>query len=508
MKCSLLVCSVVVVQFVFGLDTLIGTTKNLFKDFNLCNIPFDKNEFNNKLKELTSITSNNLVDLVMGIEFYSPAPLPKELEYLGIRLLFLISLLNNPNSSLCIALQQDPTSYFNYLRNLYTSYHDRASNTESKAVSFPSGKWMFEEVFVKNALWNEIAILFKMDINLKYFHFPTTNEFLIRSNLFELCSNSKQKDRIRYFMIDAIGKRIDEYVAYISTFQQTFQSTDPHFLEQFIVILSDKIVSINKFHSLLLFKPDNPLSKWIIDNYGKTIKLKGKAFVTAYLSFIFNPIIYEYIFTSLKSFNSFDKLKMLFKKNLACKEHCFVCLKSIIFEVFSTYMYPIDNNNNDNDIWIRMAYLSHSRLDIFNFLPSFLVIYCVDKSDELNAFAFILWTVRYLVLAQWLRDGKGSVEKVARVDSLKSIADSVDSFTNGTDNNLKRIYLVECLEFILKFDFHLAYSKPPYSKMKLTIPNEEIKKAAKVLLNQLQQIQEQLTNKKQPDQLKEKEAPK
>lgn len=276
------------------------------KNLAFCGIPYNQAQFNQTLDSLRQF-NEWFVNAIFSPSILHNPRSARDWENFYVRIIFLSAHLNNLQSGLCVAFLGNPTSYLSHLMNVFTISND----LEQHKSNVNLGLEMFKEFFERPVLMLEILNEFDVGSNLKFTHFEDVLEAISSSDIFMLRSLNSYVEVDSFSVRCALLERIKDVVSFISAFNQIVSPSERLFFSKMMNMLSMQNASKNKFIHLLLFKKNNPISKWILCKYLDAIRLPNKnEFIGIYLDLLLDPEIYTYLFVSIKPYNRIKKLRL------------------------------------------------------------------------------------------------------------------------------------------------------------------------------------------------------
>lgn len=379
-----------IVQVAKGSSELISIVKQSFQNVGLCGLSFDKSQFNDHLTKTDKFPSD-FMNSIVALRFHRSIEEYKCWAGFKRRCSFLAAMLSTKICALCIGLSENPSSYFNHLR-----VHLNSQSTPNS----DSGKMIFDELFMKPYLMKEIFNEFATNFDLHNFTYLTIHSAIASSDLFLLRSNSSATVECDTF---SLIKKIEtdhlvDYVRLVSTFQLKFKPTESTLFDSFINSLSVKHIIDNRLTYLILFTSNNPLSMWIIYNYEKVIALKKEEFIEEYLGMLFNPSIYNYIFSLLNYYNTESKLKMR-EIDYSDDAHLNIQrVRVILLRTFTKY-YP---SIQPKYLIIECAILSRWIFDLERLINNFSSIFDPERRQGENLCSFLTYFVEAMCIPEFV----------------------------------------------------------------------------------------------------------
>ena len=346
---------------------------SMFKSVNFCGIPFNSDAFNDCI-DRDCYYEDSFFETIGNIKFHDSINSGVFDEGIERRFLLLAALLNDANSTLCQSILANPYSYF--VAVSATLYKSLSISTDTSVTLKHHASVIFQGWFFGRIMIDEVKEEFNSNIYLKNIQFPTYQHQIASSDLL-LLRTIGDSTCSSFAIASKMKERMPEYISFMSSFYTIVAPKDAFVFDELFQILSIKNIVYNKLIHLLLFQQNNPLSKWVLDNYQRVIELRGDEFINAYLDFIFNPDIYKYIFKTIKGFNCKSKLYPLRGWNYE-EDHLneFIVKAFMFTNYFQGHIFSLNGR-----IVPLMAHISFFSMDIIQIERTLSIAFKVALND-------------------------------------------------------------------------------------------------------------------------------
>ena len=375
--------------------TFFEKSKEAMRNLSFCGIPYNKGQFNRSLDRCNGFTQL-FKRSIFSTNLFATSRTFFGWEDFYLRIVFIVTHLNNQQSGLCVSLRENPLSYLNHLIHAFS----HRSKLEISGVNCTSGFAMFNEFFDCPFLMDEILWEFSSNASLKYSDFQESLSTIASSNLLMLRTMNKNVEIDAVSVKRAIYNRIEEFLAFLAAFNQILRPNDSFVFWKLIQLLSMTNFATNKCLHLLIFAQGNPISKWITANYSHAVQLTDKTqFIDLYLDFLLDPEIYCYIWATLRPFNTIERARTLTQWQESDYVLCEVTVKSLIF----TTLYTRNLYNNMELCYPGLAAISFIPLNSNKLGLQFMQIFNINLDHHEQLFLGLFSVIEVTMTYQWYK---------------------------------------------------------------------------------------------------------